>query len=1362
MPLESAGDARRDPEHECQVRVDIRKWPLEIARLARTIHIAAGRIDASVNPPRVLPMCYLDGTFPSDLSTPKPEEDLLLKTAQEWWEKIFTTGEEDGFRRLIEALPSNKPAPVPAAALAAPPPVAREVMDYAGRELAAFISTVSATATAATFSRRLTRLAAAERPVPAAAAPATALRDANRPGVAWWRAFHEQWMEPLRTLPPPAAGGPVAAPAVTPSMADRAATIDIAISQFRQQAREAEFWHAPVAVPPVLAVAAGAPDPSAAVRHEISRLHRSWGFGERHVDPDVSDADACAKLVERAPFRKFGGILSYPTLSKLFGLIVDVVVDRADIEALFESTDHERYYGALSADFGDFDAVAHPDWSLWTATVLGKSVAGAQPYFGPCDLDEAVRKAPHKSDFFRDGILNLSATLKNGTPRFAVSALDDANTTMAFQRASAEIVAADRAGQLPADQSTRFPPLHSSGIKLTDASITAAPPLVHLNRIKYASHLLEAFRFDVGMPPDGTPLGWQKSNRWRTLVGRIVGYPDLPDTVLTRLEPTRGRDEGRIRTALATGRYVTAAGEVETTFVNHDLFVWKGEGLGVPSQHNELKMHNDYEITDQVVVDGRFDLGINLTFDLPREKRTVTSVDSTHCAPTLRERRSYIFGARACLLNGCGPSATDAIERYITFTGAEHVVLGSAPGEPFCFMRVSEVQAPDVLLPWDDPLVTTLQPELEHPGETVETLVIRSGAFATDVARRMLMPARITFDASEVGGVFDDRNQPRTEGAFTGRVRFQSCPDDGKYPIAVAGTIVPDPHEPAKPKSGPFPPPDNRKAAQGAQSRGTVLVLDQMAGVPGTGFHPEPLSGAVCARFCHPGTDDQADGFDAHADPYRFWEKAEHPIDAQPMALTLRRPREGEEKDAFRGWFDADRGTPVNQFRGRPLYLRNIQVVLKPAEEIELELWPHVDMSLNCEGHHVLAEGLRVLREDLASPVPVAMHESLQALSARVTARVAELVAVNPASQRMDARAAQVLDDVLCLGSIPGFCTRRRVRLVHAVDRPLEAPEVVFRIDGDDASPGYLQLGAVVVTVAAETDDREQPAGLRKWSQYAAEYRGMEPTKWPSQANGSTTFFVGSVTLHRASTGSMRCEAFWGEYEAAGVQWDAKSREWIFKPRPVPSTRLFSIEQIARVPSDLTQLKMLDLTVDDSARLDPARISYRALSYAFPDGKARRLTVSLIGTSRYTEFFPPARNTGPGVEGEYESTSRRTISDFWVPSTFRPPVPLVDRIMPLFRWNTTDPDEATFAKQLTWTREAGLRLYLARDSWHATGEGERLAIAFGPFTGPDGHELDLCEFETAVNEFSQFVTRWGADPIQTSFSTMSPSRVTTR
>src|SRR5258708_25611964 len=97
--------------------------------------------------------------------------------------------------------------------------------------------------------------------------PRDLLRDANRPDVAWWRTFHDQWVSrPSR----PAGAIPAAA-----SVTARVRSIDNASAFIRQQATAATFWRT---AQPAAPIAKDALEE----RDEGSRMRRSRTLGERH------------------------------------------------------------------------------------------------------------------------------------------------------------------------------------------------------------------------------------------------------------------------------------------------------------------------------------------------------------------------------------------------------------------------------------------------------------------------------------------------------------------------------------------------------------------------------------------------------------------------------------------------------------------------------------------------------------------------------------------------------------------------------------------------------------------------------------------------------------------------------------------------------------------------------------------------------------------------------------------------------------------------------------------------------------------------------------------------------------------------
>jgi hypothetical protein len=124
------------------------------------------------------------------------------------------------------------------------------------------------------------------------------------------------------------------------------------------------------------------------------------------------------------------------------------------------------------------------------------------------------------------------------------------------------------------------------------------------------------------------------------------------------------------------------------------------------------------------------------------------------------------------------------------------------------------------------------------------------------------------------------------------------------------------------------------------------------------------------------------------------------------------------------------------------------------------------------------------------------------------------------------------------------------------------------------------------------------------------------------------------------------------------------------------------------------------------------------------DTRHRDIDYRVRATTRYREYFDP--RVLPTTDDVSVLGPVRRLD---VPSTARPPKPVVHDVLPLFRWFTETEPEQPFA--LRRTRRAGLRIYLERP-WYASGDGELLGVvlAFGSDVLTEDH-----------------VSQWGADPV---------------
>jgi hypothetical protein len=134
--------------------------------------------------------------------------------------------------------------------------------------------------------------------------------------------------------------------------------------------------------------------------------------------------------------------------------------------------------------------------------------------------------------------------------------------------------------------------------------------------------------------------------------------------------------------------------------------------------------------------------------------------------------------------------------------------------------------------------------------------------------------------------------------------------------------------------------------------------------------------------------------------------------------------------------------------------------------------------------------------------------------------------------------------------------------------------------------------------------------------------------------------------------------------------------------------------------------------------------------------------------------------TGVGKYERGSSDAARSTARVWVPCTFRPFAPEIDKILPVFRW-TTEVHES--AAQMRWKRESSIRIFLG-PNWYSSGEGEKLGIVCWPEDLLNSNLVKEAEAASKISRrktadldsdkvlhrYGRFVTRWGADPVQLS------------
>ena len=384
-----------------------------------------------------------------------------------------------------------------------------------------------------------------------------------------------------------------------------------------------------------------------------------------------------------------------------------------------------------------------------------------------------------------------------------------------------------------------------------------------------------------------------------------------------------------------------------------------------------------------------------------------------------------MFGARLQFLIGCCLDFSAAVRRY---TGSEEhdLILGSNAQEPFIYQRRNAIHAPDVLLPWDDRFVRPKDAcalAESAPGETIFELVVRSGKFESKIARRILVPPRVTFDLAEQSRLFDHTYRPM--GAFSAKIRAQLHPELGVFPVARGGSwgSVETKNRDVR---------ATKHCAQNPsqeESRGAVFVLDSGATRSNVDFYADPVAQQVGVCFSTHGVPPKA--FDPVPHRMQFWPEGSNSVKAEPVILEVKKARAGTQP--YRGWFDhKDTAGAFRNRRGPTINLKKLSVALVPGAVVDLEIFSIPPCSESTK-HHAVAHGLGLLRKFQFARDGIDPKEfgiSWNDGASRFHTDLRRLIH-GPSEHQQS-----VCQELLAQRSMAQVTTKRVVKLVHAVDRP--------------------------------------------------------------------------------------------------------------------------------------------------------------------------------------------------------------------------------------------------------------------------------------------------------------------------------------
>ena len=1294
--------------------IDLSDWPAQVTKILASLPdggLALGQVDATDKNNPVIKQVRAGIKFG------KPPPHPAAADASALWKRIFATDGQavsQGFQSLYTALqngytPASHPPPQGGAAANRQPLYA----SYQPQALADVIHNLYTASTAQAIVRNSARraLAKTKQPIPPALS-----HQQDGVGVKWWSALHRDWLNTVgyddpvarltklseqlavRTARDQALGqmverGALHAAGKTADLktkladAQSASRSNIAplASFFSDKVGDLTYWRS------------NTPHPATTSHFRTEVAHMQLGRGMAPASAPVPRAAApCPdpSAIECAA-RKFAAILSYPTLAKYLCLHFDITIDVSVFGA-------GRSYGAFAFSLGQPPSDSTAQNYLWTACVYQPARPGFAAYFGPCPQGESAANPPDSRQTYIDGVLNLNCQTKNNQPRFSLETLD---TEIALQELAAlaqQATQAERNGTASVASSV-LPDPKSRGIRLLDAEPQSQPDSGIPSpqactagwHVRFLEDLIAGYRIDVAISDDTKtpPNDWPDSTRWRCLTAREVNYPDAALQAYQQnpdVQSVSYREDGHVRAM--TGTFVTqspGSDPNQTTIDNPTLFTWTGESLGLPGVPDPRPPGQTLAGSvpcapvayggdgTMVYPDPNKDLAVSISFDLP-------SKGNRRPAP-LREQRSYVFGARLYLTHGCGIKLDAAVGLYSQKCG---VALGKDESTPFSYLRRSRIAAPDILLDGESPMANGAKPT-EWQGEALTRLVIRSYAdqpLGHPTTGRYITPPRAHFEQLEQAGEFDEVKDPIPNGAFSAKVGADLFPATGAFPIATdkgiefEGDMTPDQRSKAK-------------------SRGPVFVLKRKPAVPVRRYYVDPVVRQVRARFAH-----NADGVKHYgklSKPRPFWGPNDGQDAALPIMLELK-PLDGGDASIFAAFDEKDATIGMVPRGGRQRRsLRKLSVALRKGQSVTLDLWAAPDTD-DYAGHHYIQQALAALNGNEAAIVAKIQAELGDKAPPDMLAELNSMLGA--LTKTGDKRQVAVFAETILDGPLAPIMAKRQVELIHAVDKPL-------------LEPGFAGFHPVVIAGA--------PGSIgAAWQAYVVQMGAADPLHWPSQTGGATTFFVGAVNLDRPTSGKVRCEALWDDWGPDTVVQTADD-QWARTPSP-SGAKLFEIDSIA-YRGDNIRGSAVDLKSGDAGS------GLRGLFYAFKDGRARLVKTQLIATSRFTQYFK-------GVGDDATICERPSLPDLhdpaapatWVPCTFLPPPPDIDRILSLFHWGKNEREDGQ-TRTLTWTRTVSLRLFL-KEGWYASGQGERLGL--------------VCGSESAVveDEYRDYVTRRAADP----------------
>ncbi|MVA27268.1 hypothetical protein [Agrobacterium vitis] len=1112
--------------------------------------------------------------------------------------------------------------------------------------------------------------------------------------------------------------------------------------------------------------------------------HVAAGLDDYGAEPDAQDFAKQLPAKERAERRWFA-LQGLPSLQRLLHLAIDVELTWPEsdfaISANQSGLDPSSFV-QIGVQFG-----AGP--TLFTLTRIflpaDKQVAGK---CWPCTMEELLEikvDAPSARDDLRgratidqfDGIVDLEAwtgTGKDRVARFDVDCLDvisaaesEFNRSRAIDNAALFVKGEEKEAANEALESARADrKLRTAGLRIVDQWRGSVAVKEFIRAHDHVANSLDGLVLDAddlttGFKLDVAARNPVTNNRlWTSLTDRRVTY-GLPSGLLTlpagvTLEKLinvfvggKTSDETQALRRSLDGVTLTMPtrllqnADSQTAFAEPVLSTWDGDPLSLECREEESEA-------------GPSDLPLDLTFDLDK-----TGKRRPH---RMRLGASYWLGARCAMMAGVSQTLENAKAYYENGFGSSPAGRGMAlPASVFevrRLLRFEWIDAPMLTVPWPD-ISEEFSKREGLDGSTIVVRSIPSGPklsseeedkrrFGPTLARRVLFAPAVDLTFGHVHGVFDHLNLPKGVAPPTGVKGVAYDIELGGFPSFVPGSPVAETYitHRIKDEAGdPLP-------------SGLAVYQPAGKGLSANGYYPDPAARYLVVAIRKGGRN----GPYLPGDPIVVSLYPDHAVqsgpvtpgypNAAPVVVTVKTwhgelksepltyqtllKRTGQLSWSRRVNFDFTR-----QSSGSAKAIE-IELALAPGEDLELEAWcvperAHLAAWFDAPESIALMSAGRMATLTPKPEYPLAsatktvarVREALGGTDDKATITTSDFVIRRSASV-VDAEgvkeAARLLQAAMLRAPVPGIAAVRRLRAVHAVEKPIEAPAIA---PSQEAWP--LRLRRI------REDERDS---LFK----AANWQGWKRT---DDAEGATEIMIGGAALLnqwaverlelRLSTVSPRARPI-DDIELGRTAESRMRGDWGVQPDGSvanPTERLYGFrvdpqgyvtlkpEQIVHSrwridASDATSIDLLALSAAEQQKKKNKR--GETSDRFFTDGTARRIVGYLAGTSRTARLIPE-RKVYPSTEQLALDERRRfavksrsgdaavieTVSTV-LRSTVRPLAVPPKSLLPAFFWKPTSDNNGRVREMARRTR---IRIRIDRP-WFTSGEDERLGLVVWP------------------------------------------------